>query len=403
MLSTSSSRRYSQQASEFHCHLLKAGILSSRSPSCPATFANSTQGRLLLNSLDYSQLTVTRAGALLILPAAISHIASWHQPALTISALIIYTYLCFYPYMLVAIPGALVLVLILVPGYDSKHPRNPDTLPTKFLRPTHLASEKEESELAEFIAEQHARAAAESQKQFLERLLDLQTLLSRLVYAMETFEHAVYTVGSFVDETLSTTVYLSLLVLLSITLYVASKVPVNLALCATGWAVMVSSHPLIFPRLKAMLIDFFAQQDPELIAALQRLQHREVVIDDPPEEHTVEIFELQRVGLTPRQWSPWVFTSTPYELTSPLRICQDRPVGSRFLDEVLPPEGWFFEDEQKWTVDLTPKHWVAHRGLLCCEMGTDDGWVYDWTEAQERGDWRRRRWIRTCFRYAAED
>lgn len=339
---------------------------------------------------------------LLLLPATLLHIMSWHQPAFTLSVLILYTYFCFYPYILTAIPGALVLTMILAPGYDLKHPRNPDTLPTKFLRPSHLASEAEHSELEEMKANQRALLAAQSEKQLLERLRDLQNALARVVKSIERIEGFVYAVGGFVDEEKSTALYMFLLLGLSFTVYMASKVPTSVAVCSFGWLVVLPNHPLVSAHFKAALRAYF-EKESFVVKGLRHLQNKEVIIDYPPEERTVEVFELQRVGLTPRQWTPWVFTPHPYEIMSPARLKNDRPPGSRFLDDVLPPEGWFFDDSHaEWQVDLRPKDWVAHKGIRYAEVDVDGGWVYDWTEYQERGEWRRRRWLRTCFRYHAD-
>lgn len=309
-----------------------------------------------------------------------------------------YTYACFYPFLLTAIPALLVLALVLAPGYNRRHPINTDNLPTKFLRPNRLDSEIEEIELKEFIEAQLQQQKEDSEAALSERLRNLQNMLGGLVKAIEGVETFVNTIGSFSNEGKATALYLFLLMTLFSTLYSASFVPTNAAVCITGWLVIVLSHPAIAPTVKALNKAYWETPDSAISEFIKKLEKDDVILDYPPDERQVEVFELQRVGLTPRQWTPWVFTPFVYEMQSPLRISMERPPGTRFLDDVEPPEGWFFDGESQWEVDTSTKGWVAHRGIRYLELDVENAWAYDYKD-DERGEWRRRRWLRKCYRY----
>ena len=126
-------------------------------------------------------------------------------------------------------------------------------------------------------------------------------------------------------------------------------------------------------------------------------------------------------------------------------IAGDRPKGTRFFEDVVPPRGWRFADK-KWTLDLLSREWVEERCITGVEVEVDgERWVSDlayefeddadeiaslaeswrsggsggkkkktedkakekrkgvvtWEEGHGRhklGEWRRRRWVRLVQR-----
>ena len=116
-----------------------------------------------------------------------------------------------------------------------------------------------------------------------------------------------------------------------------------------------------------------------------------------------------------------MFSPTPYEPLSPQRISGDRPKGSRFFEDVAPPQGWEWGDK-KWILDLASREWVEERMVQGVEVEVEgERWVGDLAEdedvdgikpmldaktrAQEEksgnrkmGEWRRRRWVRMVRR-----
>lgn len=166
---------------------------------------------------------------------------------------------------------------------------------------------------------------------------------------------------------------------------------------------------------------------------------RDVILDSAPETREVEIFELQRLSAA-GEWEPWLFLPSPYDPLSPARIAGERPVGTRFFEDVQPPQGWEWS-EKKWALDLWSREWVEERIITGVEIETEgERWVYDiydeqkerigvidgstlitgkgegkgagagatmrpkpsWEEGEDgdgrRGEWRRRRWVRLVRR-----
>ena len=142
-------------------------------------------------------------------------------------------------------------------------------------------------------------------------------------------------------------------------------------------------------------------------------------MDEPAETREVEVFELQR-HRPGSEWEPWLYSTLPFTPLSPRRIAGERPQGSRFFEDVQPPQGWEWKDK-KWTLDLLSKEWVEERMITAVEIETEgERWVYDisaadtfsssldhaqgsqdWEESTElgsKGDWRRRRWVRLVQR-----
>ena len=63
---------------------------------------------------------------------------------------------------------------------------------------------------------------------------------------------------------------------------------------------------------------------------------------------------------------PHLFTPSPYDPLSPARIAGDRPKGTRFFEDVLPPEGWEWHSK-KWELDLEAGEWVSERLVVGVE------------------------------------
>ncbi len=57
---------------------------------------------------------------------------------------------------------------------------------------------------------------------------------------------------------------------------------------------------------------------------------------------------------------------TPYDPLSPARIAGDRPRGTRFFEDVQPPEGWEWHSK-KWELDLEAGEWVSERLVVGVE------------------------------------
>lgn len=148
----------------------------------------------------------------------------------------------------------------------------------------------------------------------------------------------------------------------------------------------------------------------------------DIVLDAPPETREVEVFELQHrdQDSLSNEWEAWLFTPSPYDPLSPQRISGDRPKGTRFFEDVQPPDGWQWGDK-KWVLDLGSREWVQERMVQGVEVEIEgERWITDLASAENGdptaagkakakrleegegkgriGEWRRRRWIRMVRR-----
>ena len=116
---------------------------------------------------------------------------------------------------------------------------------------------------------------------------------------------------------------------------------------------------------------------PATPAVMQSTLHSlsAVTLSSTPETQEVEVFELQHRPLTSvsssanapaTEWQPHLFTPSPYDPLSPARIAGDRPRGTRFFEDVAPPEGWEWASK-KWELDLEAGEWVNERLVVGVE------------------------------------
>lgn len=349
---------------------------------------------LSLIASSLSRIAVSAQG-LAGLQIQIKRFMSWESYSFTISILCIYTFICLHPYLLVCLPAGTVLVSILIPGYNSRHPLSEELLPKKLYQ----VSEYDDM-MPDLDIELPKKVDNSQNKDTLDKIRELQVSLSNLVKAIEDIEKFIRGPGSFVgDERKSTAIFFLLFQAMVLGGLCASLVPVYIAVIGFGWLVVCLSHPHIKKRVTVAREIYMEGREKALEELVEQVEESEVILDLEPEYRAVEIFELQRQGLTPRIWDPWLFTSVVYNDTSYWRTSETRPPGTRFLEDVEAPQGWHFND-MPWELDYSPKSWVTHRDVRNVELDLDNGWVYDYLQGQ-RGEWRRRRWVRQCYRYHA--
>jgi hypothetical protein len=316
----------------------------------------------------------------------------------------------------------------------------------------------------------------ELSKDFFRNMRDLQNCMEDFTRGHDAVVATVVPLTNFGDEALSSALCVLAVVACFLLLVGAHLVPWRLLFLCGGWAAIASGHPAV-ARWLARLRDENLSPDAgeEARSWLDAWVARDVILDSAPETRQVEVFELQRstsaglfgthTGGGRRQrrrrhhhhadadaapsspspcpssdedsgeWEPWLFAPSPYDPLSHARLAGDRPRGTRFFEDVLPPDGWEWS-EKKWALDLWSREWVEERIITGVEVETEgERWVYDmrddraarlgtlpdetpasafagigsgaklgpsWEEASDdsgrRGDWRRRRWVRLVKR-----
>jgi hypothetical protein len=370
--------------------------------------------RRLDNKADIPAISVYQIGSSLVKlnqrTKALSHINihlkkffSWEQPAYTLSLLCIYSVLCYRPYLVVCIPGIAVLVGVMVPGFAHRHP-----FPDQYLPPTR-SRRHEFDDMIDSADEDTAklkprRSGEEQSKDMLAAVRDIQKILTDVNRLFDSIETVFYGPGSFVDERHSSAIFLLIMYLVFASGVGASLIPWNTAFAVAGWCTALLMHPAIKHKARQVQKEYLAGREKALEELIAQYEHWDVVLDEtdePEDARDVEIFELERQGLTPRIWDPWVFSPLIYSDRSAWRLSESRPPGARLLESVEPPPGWYFDDDlHPWALDPNTKAWVLDRAVQNVEIDIDDHWVYDYKDGL-RGEWRRRRLVRRCFRKSA--
>jgi hypothetical protein len=275
------------------------------------------------------------------------------------------------------------------------------------------------------------KPAPEFSKDFFRNMRDLQNCMEDFSTLHDAVLAFLTPLTNFSNENLSSMLYI-LLLLLSCTLFItAHLLPWRLIFLMMGYTLTALGHPTVQSLLAT------PENEQRLSAAehegrsvLFTLSRNDIEIEPSHEIREVEIFELQHRALHDEhgEYEGVMFSSSPYSPLSPARISGDRPRGTPFFEDVLPPRGWRWSDK-KWALDLLSREWVDDRCVTGVEVEIEgERWVTDlhyevlesdWKKgskdigAEERevlrrtwehgkvgrkGEWRRRRWIRSVER-----
>ncbi len=427
-----------------------------------------------------------RMGVFFTIQYTILKIINWANPNMTVAVLILYTYICLHPFILVLLPFIYLLFGIMVPAYYHRHPDleypklrrkkgklvqpenkndqdeeteqqeqqpQPEITPKAHLDPDDplnliplkdrmTMSDKEKESMSNFLSRNNKLRKEFSNRMIrynldvLINLRDLQNLITDVIDMYDMAEDFIFGPAGFVDERHSTSLFITVLLIVAGITIIGNYIPWTLILISGGWGGIISCHPKVRAKLLKHQHQFLTQNKKKKVninKIVHNFQDTDIILDEAPVISTVEIFELQRQGLTPRSWEPWVYTAKIFEPSSSIRLARQRPAGAPFLEEVLPPPGWEFKDSDLWDVDNHAVKWCEDRGLCNVSVGIDGSWVYDYepikpktithfemdddgnlietvqdediVEREENqipkykiGEWRRRRLYRKCYR-----
>ncbi|KAI1662540.1 Pex24p-domain-containing protein [Daldinia decipiens] len=367
-----------------------------------------------------------RIGVVFVFQARIIRLLSWRRPTHTISFLAIFTFVCLDPYLLPILPLTALLVCVLVPSFVARHPAAEFSLSSEQA----IGYSPHGPPLAPAIT---VKPVKELSRDFFRNMRDLQNSMEDFSQLHDNIIRLVVPRTNFSDEALSSALFVSLFIVCVFMSIASNILPWRLIFLSIGWVVICAGHPAIQRQLQAAHEKHIHPQEEKARGWIEQWVDRDVILDNAPEVREVEIFELQRLS-NAGEWEPWLFSAAPYDPLSPRRIAGDRPVGTRFFEDVLPPKGWEWS-EKKWALDLWSREWVEERIITGVEVETEgERWVYDiydeqagekvgvieqptsvkgkekaktpqkpsWEEGEDsdgrRGEWRRRRWVRLVKR-----
>ncbi|KAI0468092.1 Pex24p-domain-containing protein [Xylaria cf. heliscus] len=377
-----------------------------------------------------------RIGVVFVFQARVLRLLAWRRPTHTLSFLAVYTFVCLDPSLLPLLPLVVLLVSVLVPSFVARHPAA-ESGPGPGLG---LTSEQQAvgysapgPPIAPAVT---VKPVKELSRDFFHNMRDLQNCMEDFSQMHDAVVRLVVPRTNFSDEAQSSALFVVLFAACLFMSIAANIMPWRLIFLAAGWAVTCVGHPVVQRQLETAHKTHVQPQEEKAMTWVEKWVERDVILDSAPESREVEIFELQRLSGA-GEWEPWLFSASPYDPLSPPRIAGERPVGTRFFEDVQPPQGWEWS-EKKWALDLWSREWVEERIITGVEIETEgERWVYDiydeqtekigvidgstlnnkgkgkdaaavkrprpsWEEGEDgdgrRGEWRRRRWVRLVKR-----
>lgn len=363
-----------------------------------------------------------RIGVVFKFQARALRLFSWRQASHTLSFLAIYTFVCLDPYLISVLPLVALIIGVLIPAFLARHPAPPKgTLSSE----QNVGYSPRGPPLAPAAT---VKPVKELSKDFFRNMRDLQNCMDDFSVAHDKVVALLVPVTNFSNEALSSAVFQALFVGGVFMTIAAHLLPWRFICLVGGWVAVCGSHPSVTRLLLATREEHLQPREAKARSWVDGWIANDVILDSAPETREVEIFELQKMS-DAGEWEPWVFSPSPYDPLSQPRITGDRPRGTRFFEDVLPPDGWEWS-EKKWALDLWSREWVEERIITGVEVETEgERWVFDiyddkeertgvvdatekskvkpmsrpsWEEGEDgngrRGDWRRRRWVRLVKR-----
>lgn len=334
-----------------------------------------------------------RIGIVFVFQNRLIRLFTWRTPTHTLSFLTTYTFICLDPHLLIVVPMAIALFYIMIPAFTSRHPPPPSIpIGNASTRDYHQAYTGPALAPATVI-----KPASETSKDFFRNMRDLQNSMADFSNAHDALVSTITPATNFSDETYSSQLFFYLTILTTLSFITAHLLPWRLIFLLGGWIFVISSHP----TSQDYLMKLQKQTEEQTSLALNDPKHKhekyvpntgiplpatphaiqsaftkfsQITLSSRPEAREVEIFELQHRPLSSitsptkvaAEWQSYLFTPQPYDPLSPARIAGDRPRGTRFFEDVEPPEGWEWAGK-KWELDLEAGEWVNERLVVGVE------------------------------------
>ena len=363
-----------------------------------------------------------RIGVVFKFQAQVVRVLSWQEATHTLSLLAVYTFICLDPYLLSVLPIVLLVLAVFIPAFLARHPAPPKGT---------LSSEQSVgySPTGPPLAPAATvRPVKELSKDFFRNMRDLQNCMDDFSVAHDQVVAMIVPVTNFSNEALSSAVFQFLAIGGVVMTVAAHLLPWRYIFLTAGWAAVCMGHPSVARLILDSREEHIKPRERQAKDWFSNWVANDVILDSAPETREVEIFELQKMTGA-GEWEPWLFSPSPFDPLSHARISGDRARGTRFFEDVVPPDGWEWS-EKKWALDLWSREWVEERIITGVEVETEgERWVYDiyedaedrtgvvdapekgklkpiskisWEEGEDgsgrRGDWRRRRWVRLVKR-----
>lgn len=259
------------------------------------------------------------------------------------------------------------------------------------------------------------RPTSEMSKDFFRNMRDLQNMMDDFSTVHDALLAAITPLTNFSNEPLSSALFAFIFITACLLFPTSHLIPWRFMALVGAWSVIALGHPVVQDiALTNLYRPHVEPASDKARSWIGKWMDTDIVLGSAPETREVEIFELQRrTGSNPLaavEWESWIFSPNAWEPTAPSRIAGERIKGTRFFEDVMPPDGWEWAGK-KWELDLSSsEEWVEERLVRGVEVELEgERWVYDTVQDEaereevtdrqgRRGEWRRRRWIRMVRR-----
>lgn len=313
----------------------------------------------------------SRIGVAFIFQNRLIHLFTWKQPTQTLSFLLVWTFVCIDPCLLPVLPLASGMFFVMVPAYLARHPE-----------PEGGVNEVYRGSLGgpPLADARTIKPAPEFSKDFFRNMRDLQNSMEDFSKLHDAVLAIVLPLTNFSNESLSSTLYLLLLIISCLAFISAHLLPWRTIFLILGYTLVTLGHPVVQDLLATEETEkLVSEAEHEGRSLLLTLSKNDIELETSQETREVEIFELQHRALHDEhgEYEGFIFSPSPYSPLSPSRISGDRPRGTPFFEDVLPPRGWRWSDK-KWTLDLLSREWVEDRCVTGVEVEIEgERWVTD--------------------------
>ncbi|KAL1888693.1 Peroxisome size and maintenance regulator [Sporothrix stenoceras] len=365
-----------------------------------------------------------RIGVVFRFQKKVERLLAWRRASHTLSFLGVYTFVCLDPYLLTLVPPSILLLGVLIPGFITRHPGTSTTNTPSLALPSEYYARG-----PPLAPPRTVKPVKELSRDFFHNMGDLQNSMEDFSVAHDKIVQTVVPATNFADEAFSSALFVTLCIAATLLSVAAHLLPWRLLFLTGGWVVVCSGHPTVARQIriwkksmstpppttvpagekvapvnekKDSAASTAATTEPASASSLWNAWvAADIILDEAPETREVEIFELQRRSSDDAaEWEPWVFSPSPYDPLSQPRLNANaqsaspasaflvgsggRPLGARFFEDVLPPQGWEWS-EKKWALDLWSRDWVEERIITGVEVETEgERWVYDMFNESEQ-------------------
>lgn len=365
-----------------------------------------------------------KMGSFFKIQYGVIHIITWRKPTKTLTFLVLYTAVCLWPHLVLALPLLFALFGVIIPAYLYRHPMDTpelikvrkrgqslldflnesndrsvifdmfdDDLPDEEALAHQLHASSSDSynltqkpKLASSIALKNLDVADEvekrdktkfvkSQVSLLMNMRDLQNLTTELLNSIDQGEKLSTDVVGFKDERLTTFIFYILIAVTSVVLFLGKYIPWRIVFIQSGWAFIILCHPHTKKFLVALSKNKRAKQPAVVVtdeeakvvekpkSFLETFDRHDIIVDDQPQVRLVEIFELQKRDVLKHEWTLYAYSKRLFDFKDPVRVSGKLPHGVDSLAKVLPPPEWKYDFgyASNWRIDQNPSEFLHAR------------------------------------------